>query len=121
MTCPNGFYLKRSYNNNISNFSIVKAVDDICTKCHSTCKQCMGPGIDQCTVCFKLFQLDTISYNRDCIECIYNNNANPRNAVPDNCKRCIDQYHVQTIFLGASCAGCVKDRQFQDTMTGELC
>ena len=41
-TCPNGYFLKRSYSNTTS-YSIIKQTDDICVKCHSTCKQCRGP------------------------------------------------------------------------------
>lgn len=83
MTCPNGFFLKRSYDDTISKYSVKRATDDICVKCHSTCKQCKGPEIDQCTACFKLFKLDSISYDRTCILCIENKKARPADVVPD--------------------------------------
>jgi len=46
VNCPNGFYLKRVYGLkaiNSTNTSVVKLSEDTCIKCHSTCKQCIGP------------------------------------------------------------------------------
>lgn len=64
LNCANGFYLKRADSNQLV---ISKSMDDICVKCHSSCKQCVGALIDQCTDCYNLFYLDSITYDQQCI------------------------------------------------------
>lgn len=113
--------MKRVYENTNSSVSISKSQDDICVKCHSSCKQCVGPEMDQCSECFKLFYLDSISYNRTCIQCLYNAKNNPAEPIPETCNRCLDSHSPQLVFLSVNCTACIKDRKLEDVMTGELC
>lgn len=96
--CPNGFYLNKQWDSSISNYSLSTKGPDQCLKCYSTCKQCVGSSINQCNQCFGFFQLDTITFNNLCINCIFNQRNNPGQTISNSCQRCLKTYQSDTIF-----------------------
>ena len=83
--------------------------------------QCLGPGMDHCTACYNLFFLDSITYDQQCITCLYNAKNKPSEPIPEMCTKCISYFKPDIIFNNQECAGCIKDRKLEDITTGQQC
>jgi hypothetical protein len=60
--------------------------------------QCLGPGMDHCTACYNLFLLDSITYDQQCITCLYNAKNKPTEPIPEICTKCISYFKPDIIF-----------------------
>ncbi|EAR96177.2 REJ domain protein (macronuclear) [Tetrahymena thermophila SB210] len=122
---PNQKYCKNCISNCkscINNTSCTTCIDNYyvsgntCSPCDNSCKQCLGPGVNQCTICRQSGYFIQPDNNNTCVQSCDQNNGYYIDKLVNRaqwyCKKCL--LSCKTCSNGNSCSTCF-DQNFLDS------
>ncbi|EAR96186.2 REJ domain protein (macronuclear) [Tetrahymena thermophila SB210] len=117
--CKNCISNCKSCNNNTSCTTCIDnyyVSENTCSPCDNSCKQCLGPGVNQCTICRQSGYFIQPDNNNTCVQSCDQNNGyyidKLTNPSQQYCRKCL--LSCKTCSNGNSCSTCF-DKNFLDS------